>query len=65
MDKDKGFVLERLLMIKKKHSVYLIANNLKIMLITRIDWEKPISAHCVGILPFELTWDIESIFWTD
>ena len=59
------YVLDKLLMIKKKHSVYLIANNLKIMLITDINWEDPVSVHCVGLLPFELSWDIEQMFWIE
>ena len=63
MDKDVIYVARKLFAIRIKHRRFLLKNKLRILLCVRINWTPPISAHCTIKLPYELTCDIEEMFW--
>ena len=66
MDKDREFVVKKLFTIRNKHLKYFTDNNYKILSCVTINWEKPISAHLTSILlPFDIAWDLEGMFWVD
>jgi hypothetical protein len=50
--------------IEKKHKDYFIKANINIMNCVSIEGTKVISVHVINSdLPFEITYDIESMFW--
>jgi len=66
MDKNREYVSSKLSAIREKHLNYFIVNNCKILSCVTINWKKPISAHLINkLLPIDIAWDLESMFWVD
>ena len=65
MEKDMEYVCDKMLTINQKYSDYLLNHAVTITQIVHINWKKPFSAHPVGQIPFDLTSDIEEMFWVE
>jgi hypothetical protein len=60
------FIGKRIIEIERKYALYFWNKEYRIKHCIKVNWEEPISIHLINhLLPFEIAYEIETIFWSE